>query len=250
MMKLPSTSLISEQVDPYKTAGIGEPNPDRLERSAIEIFLGCDTDLSMATDQLNGLSSGPAGTLQPPHVLIRLNTTTTTAFFDGMLATQTVNRWERAVRRLERLNTVTMVVASGACGGVALDLILACDYRIAVQDFRLLLPVHQGCFWPGMGLYRLVQQAGLIQARRLLLTGRELSLECCLRMGLIDVVENQSAGAIDTQIHGMNHPSGEDLAIRRQLLTEALSTPYEEAIGTHLAACDRELRRIRELHDV
>jgi isomerase DpgB len=36
---------------------------------------------------------------------------------------------------------------------------------------------------------------------------------------------------------------GAELAIRRQLVLEAANTAYEEALGVHLAACDRALRR-------
>jgi isomerase DpgB len=36
---------------------------------------------------------------------------------------------------------------------------------------------------------------------------------------------------------------GADLAIRRQLVLEAANTAFEDALGVHLAACDRALRR-------
>ncbi|KOG89867.1 enoyl-CoA hydratase, partial [Streptomyces varsoviensis] len=36
--------------------------------------------------------------------------------------------------------------------------------------------------------------------------------------------------------------SGKDLAIRRQLLLDARTTSFEDALGPHLAACDRLLR--------
>jgi isomerase DpgB len=37
--------------------------------------------------------------------------------------------------------------------------------------------------------------------------------------------------------------AGEELAIRRQLLLDAGHTRFEDALGSHLAACDRALRR-------
>ncbi|MFD0493628.1 hypothetical protein [Streptomyces rhizosphaericus] len=39
--------------------------------------------------------------------------------------------------------------------------------------------------------------------------------------------------------------SGREAGIRRRLLTEAASAEYQDALGAHLAACDRELRRLR-----
>ncbi|MEK8174877.1 hypothetical protein NKH77_54940 [Streptomyces sp. M19] len=43
----------------------------------------------------------------------------------------------------------------------------------------------------------------------------------------------------------MGRISDQELAVRRQLLLEAASVEYDEALGVHLAACDRELRRLR-----
>jgi isomerase DpgB len=40
--------------------------------------------------------------------------------------------------------------------------------------------------------------------------------------------------------------SDRETALRRQLLIEAGSAGYDEALGIHLAACDRELRRLRQ----
>jgi isomerase DpgB len=37
---------------------------------------------------------------------------------------------------------------------------------------------------------------------------------------------------------------GAELAIRRQLMLEAMTTTFEDALGTHLAACDRALRSV------
>lgn len=70
-----------------------------------------------------------------------------------------VSRWERALRRLERLAAVTIAVADGDCGGPALDALLVTDYRIAAPTLRLLVPGRPCTTWPGMALYRLAQQA-------------------------------------------------------------------------------------------
>ena len=57
-----------------------------------------------------------------------------------------VSKWERALRRLERLPAATIAVADGDCGGPALDALLATDYRIASPAVRLIVPVGgRGC---------------------------------------------------------------------------------------------------------
>jgi isomerase DpgB len=162
----------------------------------------------------------------------------------GAVEIQDVNRWERAVRRLERLTAVSIAVGSGTCGGHALDLLLAADYRIATADFRLLLPVNDGHFWPGMAIHRLANQLGVARARQLVLWGHEISARRAVELGLIDEIATEPTDAVQAATLLLGRVSGADLAVRRQLLLEAPATSFEEAIGAHLAACDRELRRV------
>ncbi|HEY5987137.1 MAG TPA: enoyl-CoA-hydratase DpgB, partial [Streptosporangiaceae bacterium] len=89
----------------------------------------------------------------------------------GDLTVALVSRWERGLRRLERLPVATIGIAGGDCGGLALDALLATDYRIAVPSVRLLVPVHARATWPGMALYRLAHQAGAAAIRRTVLFG-------------------------------------------------------------------------------
>jgi isomerase DpgB len=162
----------------------------------------------------------------------------------GTVLIAEVNRWERAVRRLERLRCPSILLAAGVCGGPSLDLLLATDYRIAATDMRLLLPVNDGHFWPGMAVHRLVNQVGGARARQMVLWGSELTAQHATAIGLVD----QVAADLDTAVSAarilLGRQSGSDLAVRRQLLLEAYSSAYEDALGVHLAACDRELRRL------
>ncbi|MEV4442608.1 enoyl-CoA-hydratase DpgB [Streptomyces sp. NPDC049577] len=156
-----------------------------------------------------------------------------------------VGRWEKAVRRLERLPAVSIAVAGDTCGGPALDLLLAADYRIATAGLRLLLPVHTGRLWPGMAVHRLAHQIGTARARQLLLWGSELTAERGLRLGLIDETVDDTTEALRAATLLLGRAAGPDLAVLRQLLEEAPVTSFDEALGVHLAACDRELRRRR-----
>ncbi len=218
---------------------------ETMKWSNAVICIGRQTPLATAIREINDLPSTLSDFAEQRLVLIRLQSTNSASFFES-LAIEVVNRWERAVRSLERLDAVTIVEVSGPCGGLALDLILACDYRLATADFRLELPLCDGRLWPGMGLYRLAQQIGLAHTRRLLLSKDPLSHERCVELGLIDMID---VWPLDLP-HRPNRHGARDLAIRRRLLLEALSTSYEDALGTHLAACDRELRQRNEVHHV
>jgi isomerase DpgB len=156
-----------------------------------------------------------------------------------------VNRWERTVRRLEQLNAVTIAAARGTCGGPALDLLLASDFRIAGPDLRIMLPINDGQFWPGMSVFRLVRNVGLARAKQVVLWGTDLSLAKATELGLVDRVGENLSDAVRTATVLLGRVSDKETALRRQLLMEAGASDYDDALGIHLAACDRELRRLR-----
>jgi len=149
-----------------------------------------------------------------------------------------VNKWERTLRRLERVSAVTVAVAAGDCGGTALESLLAADYRLATGDVRLCPST-----WPGMGLYRLANHAGVAGIRRSLLFGMPIPVLDAVKLHLIDeVVENAATGIANAVMMLARH-DGSDVAIRRRLMLDATTASFEDALGRHLAACDRSLRR-------
>lgn len=152
-------------------------------------------------------------------------------------------RWERAVRRLERLGLFTVAVAAGDCGGAALDLLLATDFRIAVAGARLVVPVSGDATWPGMALYRLARQGATAHLRKAALLGTPVDTGQAVAAGLIDVVVDQPDGTLTEIAAAAARVSGRELMIRRQLLLDASEHSFEEALGAHLAACDRTRRR-------
>lgn len=161
----------------------------------------------------------------------------------GGLSVALVSKWERGLRRLERLPAVTIAVAEGDCGGAALDVLLAADYRIMPAWAKLVVPVVAGATWPGMALYRLARQAaGAAQARRAALFGTPIEAAAAQAMGVIDEVADNMAIALERAMEVTAAAGGAELAIRRQLVLEAPATTFEEALGAHLAACDRALR--------
>lgn len=158
----------------------------------------------------------------------------------------TVNQWERLVRRIERTTACTIAVASGSWNGLGLSLLLACDYRCAYPDLQLTLRSPSGMLLPGMDLYRLVQQIGVASSRRLVLFGANIEATRALELQLVDSVSIDAAALAEVHARSLDEASITDLALRRQLMLEAASAGYDQALGGHLAACDRTLRR-REL---
>jgi isomerase DpgB len=163
----------------------------------------------------------------------------------SLVSLRLVNKWERALRRLEQSSAAAIATVSGYCSGLALDVLLATDYRIATADALLAPPVTSGRLWPGMAVHRLAHQVGVAKARRLVLFGRELTAADGIELGLFDEVVPDHEGLADAVASASGLLAGTvrtELAVRRRLLLEAVSTGFEESLGSHLAACDRLLR--------
>jgi len=161
----------------------------------------------------------------------------------GQAEIHLVNRWERALRRLERLAAPTVAVAEGVCSGPALEVLLTCDYRIASADLLLELRGPGDQIWPGMLVHRLANQLGVGVTRRLVLFGAKVGAERAAEIGLIDEIADDVPARLNELGRVARSATGQEFAIRRRLLLDATNTSFEDALGGHLAACDRILRR-------
>ncbi|WAP59555.1 enoyl-CoA-hydratase DpgB [Streptomyces sp. S465] len=174
-------------------------------------------------------------------VAVRVSGAPAAGWTDG-LEVMGINKWERTLRRLERLPRATVAVASGDCGGPALDAFLTCDIRVVTPGTRLLVPGDGTATWPGMAGYRLVQLAGAARVRRALLFGLPIEAPEAVALGVADELADDPAGAVAAAAALAGGLTGKEVAIRRQLLFDAATTSFEDALGPHLAACDRALR--------
>ena len=100
-------------------------------------------------------------------------------------------RGQALMRRVERLGCPTAALVRGSALGGGLELALACDWIVAVDDAatRLGLPEIRLGIHPGFGgTVRLPRRVGWPKALELMLTGRALDARRARRMGLADAV--------------------------------------------------------------
>ncbi|MGW3109367.1 enoyl-CoA-hydratase DpgB [Streptomyces sp. NPDC001100] len=193
-------------------------------------------DLTVLCDEVED-QGGPA--------ILRVTGAPAPGWADG-LDVSLVTKWERVLRRVERLPGATVAVAAGDCGGAALDVFLTADIRIATPGSRLLLPFDGEATWPGMAAFRLARLAGAARARRAVLFGHPIPAPEALTLGIADEVTEAPDTAVAAAVQRCEGLSGKELALRRQLLLDAMTVSFEDALGPHLAACDRALRRTVE----
>lgn len=100
-----------------------------------------------------------------------------------------IGRFQDVFTRLERLPKITVAAVNGYALGGGCELAMACDLRIAAEDAQLGQPEILLGVIPGAGgTQRLPRLVGLGRAKELIYTGRFVSSEEALRIGLVNEV--------------------------------------------------------------
>jgi 3-hydroxyacyl-CoA dehydrogenase/enoyl-CoA hydratase/3-hydroxybutyryl-CoA epimerase len=103
-----------------------------------------------------------------------------------------LTRGHAIVDRLDKLKLPTVAVIHGYCLGGGLELALACDYRIAIEDASLGFPEVLLGLHPGLG--GTVRSPALInplEAMGMMLTGRAARARRAKSLGLVDAVTQE-----------------------------------------------------------
>lgn len=110
------------------------------------------------------------------------------------LAYDLVRQGQQLFDRVENLPCATAAVINGVCLGGGLELVMACDYRLALEgDKRILgLPEVKLGLHPGFGgTVRAVQICGVQAAMPLMLTGNPITAAKGKKIGLIDRITTE-----------------------------------------------------------
>jgi 3-hydroxyacyl-CoA dehydrogenase/enoyl-CoA hydratase/3-hydroxybutyryl-CoA epimerase len=147
------------------------------------------------------------------------------------------------VDRLDRLAVPTVAVIHGYCLGGGLEIALACDFRIAVDDARLGFPEVMLGLHPGLGgTVRLPRLINPLEAMSMMLTGRNVRAGRAKSLGLVDAVVPErhvkaaataaASGGLKTKRGGtliglVNSTYGRKLAAKRMRVEAAKKAPIE-----------------------
>jgi len=131
------------------------------------------------------------------------------AQFRGITDTAAVEtlltRGHAVLDRLDRLPLPTVAVIHGYCLGGGLEVALACDYRIAIDDASFGFPEVLLGLHPGLGgTVRLTRLINPVQAMTMMLTGRTERARRARALGLLDAVtqERHVRGAVKSAVTG------------------------------------------------
>jgi 3-hydroxyacyl-CoA dehydrogenase/enoyl-CoA hydratase/3-hydroxybutyryl-CoA epimerase len=170
------------------------------------------------------------------------------AMTDAPAVEAILNKAHAVVDHLDRLTVPIVAVIHGYCLGGGLEIALACDYRIAVDDARLGFPEVLLGLHPGLGgTVRLPQLINPLEAMTMMLTGRNLRAGRAKSLGLVDAVvpERHVKAAALTAVTGalrrnssflipiVNSQLGRKLAAKRMRSETAKKAPIEHYPAPH-----------------
>lgn len=98
------------------------------------------------------------------------------------------HRWERALRIFETVEKIVIVGIKEYCLGGGLQLAIACDVRVAADNAILGLPAIKESLIPGLATHRLPHYIGFGRAKRMILSGENISAKEAYAMGLVDYI--------------------------------------------------------------
>ncbi len=122
-------------------------------------------------------------------------------------------------RKIEKLEKITIALINGYCLGGGNELAMSCDYRIAFNKAKFGQPEVSLGITPGFsGTVRLPLLVGLSKARDLLYTGRIISADEALAIGLITSVTEDLASSCESLIETLENNSFNALIAIKKLL--------------------------------
>jgi len=153
-----------------------------LDERCISQLEACLDDLEANPPQLLTLESN-----MPGCFIAGADLDLIAAVSDTDAATRLAERGQALCRRIEVLPSVSVAWVHGACMGGGLEVALACDYIVAVDDpkTQLALPEIKIGIHPGFGgCVRLPKRVGWMKAVEMILSGQSVDAKRAKRIGL------------------------------------------------------------------
>ncbi len=135
----------------------------------------------------------------------------------------TDNPVERLADRIEALHPVTVAALNGNVYGAAGDLALACDFRIGVEDMKLVMPpARYGLVFHESGLRRFIEKLGPGTTRQLFLASWDMSGHRLLETGYLDrlCARDDLADTVEAFADHLASLSPRSLAITSKAITD------------------------------
>jgi enoyl-CoA hydratase/carnithine racemase len=157
------------------------------------------------------------------------------------------NGWSRqqrthyAVTALHKLGKPTIAAVNGPATGLGCDLALCCDFIVASEAASFAMTyLLRGLIPDGGGLYFLPRRVGLARAKELIFTGRRVSAQEALSLGMVDRVSTPDTLLADAGAWAADLGQGAAaaLALSKSILDQTFELSAEQvfALGSQAQA--------------
>ncbi|MBK6431290.1 enoyl-CoA hydratase/isomerase family protein [Candidatus Amarolinea dominans] len=136
--------------------------------------------------------------------------------------------FQALLNSLAQVELPTIAVLHGFALGLGLELALACDLRLAAEGALLGLPEARLGIVPDVGgSTRLAQAVGLVRAKELIFTGRQIDAALAERWGLVNQVApaDQLDAALDGLLAEITQCAPLAVGMAKRLLNGMFDTP-------------------------
>jgi len=139
----------------------------------------------------------------------------------------------RAQHELARAPKPTIALIEGVCVGGGCGLAIACDLRVATSAARLgITPAKLGLVYSLHDTKLLVDLVGPAQAKRILFTGALIEAPEAERIGLIDILADDAATAVDSLVAAIADASPHSVAATKRIVRRILDGQLEDDADT------------------
>jgi len=155
------------------------------------------------------------------------------------------------IRTLLNLPQISLALVQGACLGGGCELASSCDLILASEESYFATPeIHVGCY-PPVALARFPSQIGYHRAAEMILTGRRISAQEALSMGLINRVApvNELDQVLESLLEELKGKSRAVLRIALKGLREISLNNFSEALKRSEEIYLKELLKTEDVEE-
>ena len=161
-----------------------------------------------------------------------------TALANGEIQRDWFVDWEKAMSWCEEMPKPVICGIHGYCLGGGLQLALACDIRVCATDAVMGLTAIKECLIPALGVLRLPRYIGLGRAKRMIMTGENISAQEALQIGLIDflVEPDQLQATIDELAEKFKRAAPTSFRHCKRLTNRAFDMDHDTVLAEFIRA--------------
>jgi enoyl-CoA hydratase/carnithine racemase len=150
------------------------------------------------------------------------------------------NGWHRQQRvhhtqaLLHTMPKPVIAAVNGAASGLGADTALACDFVIASEFASFTWSyIHRGIVPDGGGMYFLPRRVGLPKAKELIFTGRKVTTDEALALGIVDRKTTAESLVADAQAWAreLSKGSATALALSKTILNQSFELPAQQVFA-------------------